>query len=449
MAVTVGLVSLGCDKNRINAEQMLWKLMAAGYEIVEIPEMAQVVLINTCSFIESAKAEAIENILEIVAAKRENRIDGIGGDVEKILVTGCLSQRYGEEILKEIPEVNGLVGCGSFGDIVPAVEKVLRGETVMFFGDIDEELEEIPRFMTGPGHYAYIKIAEGCDHSCSYCVIPSLRGRYRSRTIEHIMAEAEDLCANGVRELILVAQDVTRYGVDLYGRKALPELLEALCTVEGLEWIRLHYLYPEEITDELIQTIRNQPKILKYMDIPIQHIDDGILERMNRRSRGDEIRALLSKIRRALEGVVLRTSIIVGFPGEGETEFTALCDFLREAKIERTGFFAFSPEEGTPAAEMEDLPSEDLVRKRLSVARDIQDGILSEYNCRMVGKIMDVICDGYDAIIQRYFGRTYADSPDVDGKVFFSSKKRLNAGDITPVLIQEELDGDLFGKGMY
>jgi len=448
MGVTVGMVSLGCDKNKINAEQMLWRLMDAGYDIVEIPEMADVVIINTCSFIESAKAEAIENILEIAAAKKENREGDIGGNVEKIIVTGCMAERYKEEILKEIPEVDGLVGTGSYDDIVSVVDSVLEGKKTVKFGDPDGEPEEVARFLTGPQYSACIKVAEGCDNCCSYCVIPSLRGRYRSRRMENILEEARDLAENGVKELILVAQDVTRYGIDLYSKKALPELLVKLCDIEGIEWIRLHYLYPEEITDELIQTIKSQPKVLRYLDIPIQHISDKILHDMNRRSDSRSIRELLKKVRRELEGVCIRTSIIVGFPGEGEEEFEELCDFLRDAKLERVGFFAFSPEEGTPAFDMPGAPDKDEVDRRLEVLTDIQERIMYEYNHRCTGKVFDVLCEGFDPIIRHYFGRTYADSPEIDGKVFFTSSVSVWEGDIAEVLIEDTLDGDLVGRAL-
>jgi ribosomal protein S12 methylthiotransferase len=442
---TIGMISLGCDKNRINAEQMLWQLKDAGYDITDIPELADVVIVNTCSFIEAAKDEAIENILEIAAAKKKNRNGDIGGNVEKIIVTGCLAERYREEILKELPEVDGVVGCGSFDGIVEAVKDALEGEKPSLFGEPDGEIPEIPRFRTGPGYTAYIKVAEGCDNHCSYCVIPALRGRYRSRQMEHILNEARELAESGVRELILVAQDLTRYGLDLYNERKLPELLERLCQIEKLAWIRLHYLYPEEVTDELISTIRNQPKILRYLDIPIQHINDGILRRMNRRSDGQKIRTLIGKLRSEIEGVCIRTSIIVGFPGEDEATFTELCTFLKEAKIERAGFFAFSPEEGTRAFGMEDKVSPEVISRRLEVLNDIQDQVMYEYNCSRIGKVYNVLCEGYDPLIRHYYGRTYADSPEIDGKVFFTGKRRVKEGDFVEVMIEDVLDGELVG----
>lgn len=442
---TIGLVSLGCDKNRINAEQMLWQLMDAGYDIVEIPELADVVIVNTCSFIESAKAEAIENILEIAAAKKKNRVDNIGGNVEKIIVTGCLAERYREEILKELPEVDGIVGCGSFDSIVSVVDNVLEGKKPCIFEDINRELPEIPRFRTGAKYSAYLKIAEGCDNRCSYCIIPTLRGCYRSRHMENILQEAQDLAENGVKELILVAQDLTRYGLDIYKERKLPELLERLCEIKELAWIRLHYLYPEEVTDELISTIKRQPKIVRYLDIPIQHINDNILRKMNRRSDGQTIRSLIKKLRRELDGVCIRTSIIAGFPGEDEAAFTELCTFLKEAKIERAGFFAFSPEEGTRAFDMEDKVSPEEIRNRIEVLTDIQDQVMYEYDRSRLGKVYNVLCEGYDPIIRHYFGRTYADSPEIDGKVFFTGNRSVEEGDIVEVMMEDLLDGELVG----
>ena len=442
---TIGLVSLGCDKNRIDAEQMLWQLMYAGHDIVEVPETAEIVIINTCSFIESAREEAIENILEIVAARKDNRIDGIGGNVEKIIVTGCLAERYREEILKEIPEVDAVVGCGSFSEIVSVVEKVFDGETTCSFGDLNRSFEEIPRFRIGSRFTEYLKIAEGCNNHCSYCVIPSLRGTYRSRPMEYILEEAEDLAESGVKELIIVAQDVTRYGTDLYHERKLPELLNRLCKIEGLNWIRLHYLYPEEVTDELIETIKSQPKIVRYLDIPIQHISDKILKRMNRRSTGSQIRALITKLRSEIEGVCIRTSIIAGFPGEDEEAFTELCTFLKEYKLERAGFFTFSREEGTPAYDMDGSVSPDVVSDRIEVLTDIQYQVMEDYNRSRLGKVFTVICEGYDPIIRHYYGRTYSDAPEIDGKVFFRGAG-IEEGDMVEVFMEDLLDGDLVGK---
>lgn len=448
MGIKVGMVSLGCDKNRINAEQMLGRLADAGYEIAATPEEARVVIINTCAFIESAKAEAIDSILEIAAFKKDGPGGSGAGIVEKIIVTGCLAERYKDEIFREIPEVDGLAGTGSFADIVSVVDSVLEGKKAAVFGDPDSGPDEFTRFLTDPRHYAYIKVAEGCDNRCSYCIIPDIRGKYRSRRMENILSEGKDLADSGAKELILVAQDLTRYGLDLYGRRALPELLTKLCGIGGIKWIRLHYLYPEEITDELIRTIKSHPKILRYLDIPIQHINDGILRNMNRRSDSISIRALLKKIRREIDGACIRTSMIVGFPGEGEEEFEELCDFLREEKLERAGFFAFSPEEGTPAYDLPGAPDEDEVKRRLEVLADIQYGIMEEYNKNCIDKVFGVICDGFDPVAGRWFGRTYADSPGIDGRVFFSSEDPLGVGEMVEVLIEGSLDGDLYGRAL-
>ena len=446
---TIGFVSLGCDKNRINCEQMLYRLMEAGYEILDTPELAEVVIINTCAFIESARSETIENILEIARAKVENRDpDGMGGNVRKIIVTGCLAERYRDEIFAELPEVDGLVGCGSFDDIVAAVEDALAGERVSRYGDIDAPLTEQSRVLISDPYSAYLIIAEGCSNRCAYCVIPSIRGKYRSRAFDDVVAEAQGLAEMGTKELILVAQDLTLFGIDTDGRRRLPELLDALASIDGIEWIRLHYLYPEGITDELIDAIKRNPKVLRCLDIPIQHINNKILKAMRRRSSGEGIRELFTKLRRELEGVVLRTSIIIGLPGEGEAEFEELCDFLRDYRLERAGFFRFSPEEGTPAAEMPDQPDEETVTRRMETVEAIQMKIMDDYNTALVGKIVDVIFEGTDEIIKYSYGRTYADAPDIDGKVFFKHQAALQPGNIVEVLIDEAMDGDLFGRAL-
>lgn len=442
---TIGLVSLGCDKNLINSEQMLWRLMSAGHEILETAELAEVVIVNTCAFIEAARAEGIENILEVAAAKVSNRIDGVGGNVEHIIVTGCLAERYREEVLDEMPEVDAVVGCGSFDNIVEVVERVLAGERVSEFGDINAPLEECPRFITGESYSAYLKIAEGCSNNCAYCVIPSLRGKFRSREMDKIVEEAEALAQMGAKEIILVAQDLTMYGRDIYGKAALPELIDRICEIEELKWLRLLYLYPEGVTDELIECIKRNPKVLRCLDIPIQHVNTGILKKMHRRSDGEQIRTLFRKLREELEGVVIRTSIIIGLPGEGDEEFEELCDFLREFKPERAGFFAYSPEEGTPAAEME-YTDEETVAQRMEAAELIRNEIIEEYNENLVGKCVDVLCEGADPIVKLAFGRTYADAPEIDGKVFFTPRGSAKPGDIKTVLIDEVMDGDLFGK---
>ena len=437
MGKRIGMISLGCAKNQVNAEQMMYLLQQAGYELLSGVEGADVVIINTCGFIDSAKSEAIDNILAMGALKEE-------GIIGKILVTGCLSQRYQEEILQEMPEVDGVLGTGCYDDIVSAVEALLADQTVCRFGDINAALTETGRVLTTPAYYAYLKIAEGCDNRCSYCVIPSLRGRYRSRSLEDCLYEARMLAEDGVKELIVVAQDTSRYGIDRYGERKLPELLRELCKIEKLHWIRVHYLYPDEMTDELIDVIASEPKIVKYMDIPIQHVNDHILKRMNRRGTRAELDELFARLREKIPGVVIRTSLITGLPGEGEAEFDELCDWLRAHKLERVGAFAFSPEEGTAAAKMEH-PDEETAAHRAEIVSELQSRIMDEYNDARVGTVMEVLCEGYDPETEQYFGRTYADSPDIDGRVCFDSKITVHTGSFVSVRIAGVCDGDLIG----
>lgn len=438
MGSRIGMISLGCAKNQVNAEQMLFLLQQAGYEILPSVEGADLVIINTCGFIDSAKSEAIDNILAMGALKQE-------GVIGKILVTGCLSQRYQQEILKELPEVDGVLGTGSYADVVQAAEKLLSGETVAEFGNINAPLDEVGRVLTTPEYYAFLKIAEGCDNHCAYCVIPSLRGKYRSRTMEDCLYEARTLAEDGVKELIVVAQDTSRYGTDLYGKRMLPELLRELCKIEKLHWIRVHYLYPDELTDELIDVIAEEPKIVKYFDIPIQHVNDRILKRMNRRGTRAELDRLFSKLRERVPDAVIRTSLITGLPGEGESEFDELCEWLREHKLERVGAFAFSPEEGTAAAAME-YPPEEVALRRAEIINELQSRVMDEYNEKMRGRTLEVLCEGYDDETECYYGRTYADSPEIDGKVVFTSKEPVRTGSFLPVEITGVSDGDLTGK---
>ncbi|MGI5985850.1 MAG: 30S ribosomal protein S12 methylthiotransferase RimO [Clostridiales bacterium] len=433
----VALISLGCPKNLVNSEQMLYLLCEAGMEIVPEPEEADAVVVNTCGFIESAKSEAIDTIIEMGVLKKT-------GAIKSIIVTGCLAQRYSGEILKELPEIDSVLGTGSYGDIVGTVRSSLKGKPVARFGDINAPEKETGRIVsTGPA-WSYIRIAEGCNNRCAFCVIPSIRGKYRSRKMEDILEEARALAQTGTKELIVIAQDITRYGTDIYGKRSLSELLRQLCRIKGIEWIRLHYLYPDEFDDELIDTIASEKKILKYIDIPIQHINDNILKRMNRRGTGSEIRALFKKLREKIPEVVIRTSLIVGLPGEGEDEFEELCGFLRETKIERAGVFTFSPEEGTPAAEMSDRCDENEARRRQELVMDIQAEIMDDWSRSFVGKIIRVLCEGYDDEAGLQFGRSYADSPDIDGIVFFSGE--CPAGEFAEVEITEIADGDWFGR---
>ena len=434
----VAFISLGCAKNLVNTEQMMALARDAGHEITAEPAGADVAVLNTCGFIESAKSEAIDQILELAQLKAE-------GKLGKLLVAGCLSQRYGEEILTELPEVDGILGTGSYTEVVPALEEMLAGGTPKLFGDIDHTDEDGARVLATPAYTAYLKIAEGCDNRCAYCVIPSLRGRYRSRTMESLLDEAQGLAERGVKELIVVAQDITRYGTDLYGRRRLGELLTELCRLP-FRWIRLHYLYPDEVDDVLIDVLAKEPKILRYIDIPLQHINDGILKAMNRRSTKAEITALLAKLRARLPGLVLRTSLICGLPGEGEAEFEELAEFLREAKIERAGIFQFSPEEGTPAAAMENQVDPDVAERRVELLVELQSRVMDEWNESRLGETVEVLCEGFDADMGCYAGRTYADSPDIDGRVYFTAAGLVPAGTFVQVRLTGVTDGDLMGE---
>ena len=436
MGKRVGMISLGCAKNQVNAEQMLYRLQQAGYTLQEDVDGADLVIVNTCGFIDSAKSEAIDNILAMGALKQEGRIG-------RLLVTGCLSQRYQDEILQEMPEVDGVLGTGSYDDIVSVADRLLNGgETVSEFGDIDAPADEAGRVLTTPQHYAYIKIAEGCNNFCAFCIIPHLRGRYRSRAVEDILQEARGLAESGVKELIVVAQDTSRYGEDLYGARKLPELLRQLCKIDGFHWIRVHYLYPEAISEELIDVFATEPKLVKYFDIPFQHINDEILKKMNRHTDGAYIRKLVTHLRERVPGAVFRTSLITGLPGEGEAEFEELCEFLKEYKLERVGAFVFSPEEGTRAAEME-YPDTEIARERAERVAELQSRIMDDYNERCLGETMEALCEGYDPDEGSSFGRTYADSPDVDGKIWFTSEQHVKTGDFVRVRIVDTYDGEL------
>lgn len=434
----IGFISLGCAKNQVDCERMMHRVQEAGHTVKADIVGSDVVVINTCGFIDSAKSEAIDYILQTAALKDQ-------GLVGKILVTGCLSQRYQKDILTEMPEVDGILGTGSYADIVPAVEALLEGNQVEDFGSIDAPEQETGRIVTTPEHYAFIKIAEGCDNRCAYCIIPYLRGRYRSRQLDDVLYEARTLAASGVKELIVVAQDTSRYGTDLPGRKRLlPQLLQELCRIEDLHWIRVHYVYPDEIDDELIDVIASEPKIVKYLDIPLQHCNDKILKLMNRRGDSAFLRELIAKLRSRIPGLVIRTSLITGLPGEGEAEFRELCDFLREERLERVGVFAFSPEEGTPAAKMEFVDSE-TAAKRAQIIEMLQSDIMDEYNASMMGKTLEVLVDGYDEEQEQFYGRSYADSPDIDGRVWIASDEPVREGQFVSVKIDGCIDGDLSG----
>ena len=407
----IAFVSLGCAKNLVNTEQMMALVKAAGHTVTGDPEGADVAVLNTCGFIDVAKSEAIQNILELAALKEQ-------GKLGKLLVAGCLSQRYRDEILEELPEIDGILGTGSYTDVVPAIESMMEGDVPTYFGDIDHTIEDGPRMVTTPPYTAFLKIAEGCDNRCAYCVIPSLRGRYRSRTMESIEEECRALVA---------------------------ELLTELCKLP-FHWVRLHYLYPDELDDALIDVMAREHKVLKYIDIPLQHINDRILKAMNRRSTKAEIIALLKKLRERLPGLVLRTSLICGLPGETEEEFEELCDFLRESGIERAGIFQFSPEEGTPAAIMPDQVDPDTAKRRVELLVELQSRVMDAWNESRLGETLEVLCEGFDPEMGCYAGRSYADSPDVDGKVFFTAAGLVPAGSFVNVRITGTSDGDLTGE---
>jgi len=434
----IGFISLGCAKNQVDCERMMYRVQEAGFTVQPDVVGCDVVVINTCGFIDAAKSEAIDSILQMAQLKEQ-------GLVGKILVTGCLSQRYQHDILLELPEVDGILGTGSYTEIVPAIEKLLNDETVQDFGSIDAPEVETGRILTTPEHYAFIKIAEGCDNRCAYCIIPYLRGKFRSRQMDDVLYEARLLAASGVKELIVVAQDTSRYGTDLPGHKRLlPELLRQLCQIEGFQWIRIHYVYPDEIDDDLIDVIAAEPKIVKYLDIPIQHCNSKILKLMNRRGDGAFLKELFHKLRQRIPGIVLRTSVITGLPGEGEEEFAELCDFLKEMRLERVGAFPFSPEEGTPAAEMEFVDSE-IAQERAQIIETVQSRIMDDHNASMIGKSIEVLIDGFDEEFEQFYGRTYADSPDIDGRVWIATEEPVKEGEFVKVCIDALIDGDLAG----
>ena len=438
MALKVAFISLGCAKNLVNTEQMMALCRQAGFTVTGEPEGADVAVLNTCGFIDAAKSEAIQNILELGQLKE-------AGKLKKLLVAGCLSQRYPDEILAELPEVDGILGTGSYTDVVHAVESVMEGDQPTFFGDIHNTIEDTARIVTTPPYTAYLKIAEGCSNGCAFCIIPKLRGRYRSRDMESLLTEAKWLADAGVKELIVIAQDITRYGRDKKDGTSLAGLLTELCKLP-FHWIRLHYLYPEAVTDELIQVIASQPKILHYLDIPIQHCNDRVLKAMNRRSTKADIETLFDKLRKAMPDVVIRTSIICGFPGETEEEYEELCDFLRQQRLRRAGVFRFSPEEGTKAAEMDDQVDEAAAERRVELLVELQSRVMDEYNEERLGSVMEVLCEGFDSQMGCYAGRTYADSVDIDGRVYFTAAGVIPAGTFVNVRITGTEDGDLTGE---
>lgn len=440
MNYKIGMISLGCPKNQVDAEHMLALMDAEGWEIVDYVDGCDAVIVNTCGFIDDAKKEAIENILDMVELKKE-------GVISKIIVTGCLAQRYKDEIVKEIPEVDAVIGIGANGDIIKTVEEVMSGvDTIENYPPQCDLPLEGQRILTTPHYWAYLKIGEGCSNRCTYCTIPSIRGNMRSRSMENVIDEAKQLAESGVKELILIAQDTTSYGLDLYGELKLPELLNELCKIDSIEWIRLLYCYPDRITDELIETMKNQEKVVNYIDLPLQHADDKILKAMNRRGDQALIRNVISKLRTEIPDVVIRTTFIVGFPGEGEEEFETLAEFVNEIEFDRLGVFTFSPQEGTPAFDMEDQVDEDIKTRRGEIIMQDQYSIMEEKNNEKIGKTYRVVVEDYDGYSDSYTGRTYMDAPEIDGLVKFTSHKDLDIGDFVDVEIFDVEDYDLIGE---
>lgn len=447
----VAVASLGCSKNLIDSEQMMACLRDNGFELWENEEDADIIIVNTCTFIEDARVESIHCILEMAQYKKS-------GKAKLLVVTGCMAQRYKEQILSEMPEVDLVLGTNEFDKIAEKINELLEksGQTDKaneiavsknnnVYCSETPLLSEYDRIRTTPKYTAYLKIAEGCDNHCTYCVIPSIRGRYRSRETEDILSEAQKMADDGVKEIIVIAQDTTRYGIDLYGEYRLPQLLSELCRIDGISWVRVHYCYPELVTDELIDVIAREDKICKYLDIPIQHCNDRILKLMGRRTNKTQIVTLIKKLRERVPGVVIRTSLIVGFPGETEEDFDELCDFVADMRFDRMGAFMYSREEDTPAYGMKNQVDEEEKRRRQEVITVTQAEVDDENNAKKIGTTVKVLVEGRDEIIKSYFGRTYADSIEIDGKVFFKSDKKLCEGDFVDVEIEQALDMDLFG----
>lgn len=440
MAHKIGMVSLGCEKNRVDAEMMLARLQQKGYQLVEDVAMGDVAIVNTCGFIDSAKQESIDEILELAKLKEEGRI-------QAIVVTGCMAERYREEIKKELPEVDAVAGIGANRDIADIIAQVLEGKQVERFPEKELLPLDGDRVQTTPSYFSYLKIADGCDNRCTYCAIPMIRGGFRSRRMEEILEEAKALSARGVKELMVIAQDTTRYGEDLYGQLMLPQLLKELCKIDGIRWIRLLYCYPDRLTEELMDVIAQEEKIVKYIDIPLQHCNGRVLKAMNRHGDRPSLTALLNRVREKIPGVTLRTTFIVGFPGETEEEFADLAEFVREMQFERMGCFAYSCEEGTPAARMKNQVEEQTKLHRQELLMEEQMGIMDRHSASMIGKTVTVLAEGYDRYAECWFGRSTADAPDVDGKVFFTKSDQTPIyGQFVEVLVNDTMDGDLVGE---
>ena len=435
-------ISLGCDKNLADSETMLGMLASRGYQIVDEEEKADVIIVNTCCFIHDAMEESIETILQMAEYKKS-------GSLKALVVTGCMAERYREEITKEIPEVDAVLGTASYGHILDAVDEALKGHSYLMMEPLNTlPIIETHRLVTTGGHYAYLKIAEGCDKHCTYCIIPKLRGNFRSVPMDHLIKEAEQLAADGVKELILVAQETTLYGKDLYGEKKLPELLHKLCQISGIRWIRILYCYPEEITEELIQTMKEEPKICHYLDLPIQHASDGILKRMGRRTSKEELVHIISRLREEIPDITLRTTLITGFPGETQEQHEELMDFVDEMEFDRLGVFTYSPEEGTPAASMPDQIEESIKEDRRAELMELQQEIAFEQAEDMVGKEVLVMIEGKVADENAYVGRTYKDAPNVDGLIFVNTDAELMSGDFAKVKVTGACEYDLIGELM-
>lgn len=440
MPVKIGMVSLGCNKNQVDAERMLYKIKEAGYQLVADAALSDIVIVNTCGFIESAKQEAIETILEFGKLKEEGRI-------KKIIVTGCLAERYKEEVAELLPEADAVIGLGCNDDILNVIDKVLANQRPLEFANKLCLPMEGGRVQTTLPFYSYLKVAEGCSNCCTYCAIPAIRGKYRSVPMENLIEEAKGLAEHGVKELNIIAQDSTRYGEDLYGECKLPELLTELCKIEKLKWIRILYCYPERITDKLLDVIVKEDKIVKYIDVPIQHCCEDILKKMNREGNEEYLRALMTKIREKVPNVTIRTTLITGFPSETEEQFNQLADFVKDMRFDRLGCFPYSQEEGTKAAEMPDQLDEETKQRRADVIMEQQQIIMAQNNEKMIGKTIEVVTEGFDRYGECYFGRSAADAPDIDGKIFFRSPERkLTSGSFVKVNITETLDYDLIGE---
>lgn len=440
MSYKVGMVSLGCAKNQVDAELMLSKLRGAGFTLTPETADVDIVIVNTCGFIEDAKKEAIENILEFAQLKKEGRI-------KAIIVTGCLAERYRAQVAEEFPEVDAVLGIGANADIADVCRSVMEsGDKLSRFPDKAMMPLDGSRILTTPVYWAYLKIADGCDNCCTYCTIPMIRGHFRSRKMEDIIAEAEWLASIGTKEIVLIAQDTTRYGEELYGRLMLPELLHKLCAIDGIEWIRIMYCYPDRVTDELLDAMAEEPKVLNYIDLPLQHACESILKKMNRKGSRESVMALLNKIRTKLPDSVIRTTMIAGFPGESEEDFTEMVEFIREARFERLGCFAYSQEEDTPAAEMQPQLTDDIKQRRQEIVMTEQYRMAEEFNASCVGRKLRVIVEGYDGYIKHYFGRSYMDAPEVDGKIFFTCARKLQPGDFADITVTDVMEYDLLGE---